>query len=163
MKLKTIIVVILTLLISGCGGSSRDHSTTLPDDDTPPIDNPESGEPLAIVSYYPDSNEQDVYAADLQLEGIYVIFNEAVDGVQLTSLTAVLTDDTSGVQPVSGTITYIPEERKGKFIPDSPLAANFYYTATIAGEMIDSEGNLQSEEFSWQFQIAGATPPAPPL
>ncbi|MBU0484078.1 MAG: Ig-like domain-containing protein [Proteobacteria bacterium] len=157
MKIKMIVVAILALLFVGCDGGSK-YDDVVPDDNGT---NPDPVPSLSVVSYYPDSNEQAVYASDLQDNGIYVIFNEAVDGATLTSLTATLTDDTSGVQSVTGTISYIAEERKGKFVPDAPLFASYYYTATISGEIIDADGNVQNKEFSWQFQVGLISPPPP--
>ncbi|MBU0484963.1 MAG: Ig-like domain-containing protein [Proteobacteria bacterium] len=163
MKQTVIIAVFLTLLLGGCGGSSRHNDPALPDEDTTPIDNPDSTVPLAIISFYPDPATDEISSANIQRDGIYVVFNEAVDGIQLNSLTATLTEDMAGGHLVAGTINYLPDERKGIFTPDAPLAANYYYTATISGEITDADGNIQKEEYSWQFQINGATPPPPPL
>ncbi|MBU0484086.1 MAG: Ig-like domain-containing protein [Proteobacteria bacterium] len=158
MKVKVIVVVILALLFFGCNGGSKYDDVITDDNDTTTDPVPS----LEVVSYYPDSDVQPVYADDIQTTGIYVIFNEAVDGATLTSLTATLIDDEpAGGQPVNGTISYIEEERKGKFVPDAPLFASYYYTATISGEIIDADGNTQNKEFSWQFQIALVSPPPP--
>ncbi|MBU0675044.1 MAG: Ig-like domain-containing protein [Proteobacteria bacterium] len=125
-----------------------------------------AGGPLVImdvVSFYPDPADGLVAGADLAANGISITFNEAVDGATLTSLIATLTDDTSGGQNVSGGVSYDPVGRMGMFMPDAPLNAQYYYTATVSGEIVDAQGYPQSASYSWQFQVGVTAPPAPPL
>ncbi|MBU0674243.1 MAG: Ig-like domain-containing protein [Proteobacteria bacterium] len=109
---------------------------------------------LAVTSMYPDPDDGPVSASEIQTNGIYVIFNEAADGATVKNLRTTLTDDTSGGASVSGWPSYTVAERKGGFVPDEPLTAQYYYTATISVDLIDTDGVTQSTTYSWQFQVA---------
>ena len=56
--------------------------------------------------------------------------------------------------PVSGTVSYHPQNNSASFTPDSPLAANASYTATIAAGVRDLAGNQLGAPRSWSFTTA---------
>jgi hypothetical protein len=154
--LRISMVALLVLILSSCGGGGGGGGggeATLPPGDT--------ASPM-VTSFYPDPAQGDIYSADLQSNGIYVMFDEAAMGTTVTSATFYVIDDTSGGIVVPGTTSYVAEERKAKFAPDAPLTSLFLYTVTPTTAITDLAGNHMENNYSWQFQVSGPTPPPPP-
>jgi Ice-binding-like/Bacterial Ig-like domain len=86
---------------------------------------------------------------------INATFSEGMDSSTLTGATFILTGP--GITPVSGTVTYSTIGTTATFTPNSALAINTAYTATIASGVQDLAGNALGSAFSWTF-TTGATP-----
>ena len=83
---------------------------------------------------------------------ISATFSEAMDPLTLTNVNFTLTD---GVTPVSGTVAY--SGVTAVFTPDSYLAYDTTYTATITTAAEDLAGNALAEDYTWEF-TTGAAP-----
>ena len=82
-----------------------------------------------------------------------VTFWEAMDPLTITTSSFTVTGP--GTTPVAGTVTYVGTT--ATFTPDSLLAANTTYTATITTAARDLAGNALASDFTWTF-TTGATP-----
>ena len=85
---------------------------------------------------------------------IAATFSEAMDSTTITPTTFTLTaaDET----PVVGTVTYSTIGATATFTPNSALAPNTTYTATIAAGVVNLAGNVLASNFVWTF-TTGAT------
>ena len=86
---------------------------------------------------------------------ITATFSEGMDSSTVTGATFILTGP--GITPVSGTVTYSTIGTTATFTPNSALAINTTYTATIASGVQDLAGNALGSAFTWTF-TTGATP-----
>ena len=77
---------------------------------------------------------------------ITATFSEAMDPLTLTNVNFTLTDD---VTPVSGTVDY--SGRTAVFTPDSDLAYNTTYTATVTTAAEDLASNALASDYVWNF------------
>ena len=95
---------------------------------------------------------------------IYATFSEAMDPLTITNINFTLTD---GVTPVTGTVSYVG--LVATFTPDSFLAANTTYTATVDTGAEDLAGNLLivpavgglPKPNPWTFTTVAALPAGP--
>ena len=85
---------------------------------------------------------------------IAATFSEAMDSTTITATTFTLTaaDET----PVVGMVSYSTIGATATFTPNSSLATNTTYTATIAAGVVDLAGNPLASNFVWTF-TTGAT------
>jgi methionine-rich copper-binding protein CopC len=84
---------------------------------------------------------------------VAVTFSEQMDPFTITPATFMVIDP--DLNPVAGTVTYFGTV--ATFTPDSNLAANTTYTATITTGAGDLSGNALAADFEWSF-TTGAGP-----
>jgi hypothetical protein len=80
-------------------------------------------------------------------------FDEAVTGIDDTSFTLTLPDNT----PVAATVVYDTVARTAILNPDADLASDTVYTAHLTGPIADQAGNPLAA-LHWSFTTAGAAP-----
>lgn len=80
---------------------------------------------------------------------IAAAFSEEMDPLTLTSSTFGLTGP--GASPVTGTVTYASAGNIATFSPESDLALETLYTATITTGAKDLAGNALTSSFVWSF------------
>ena len=88
---------------------------------------------------------------------IAATFSEAMDVSTVTTTTMTLKQ---GLTPVAGIVTYVG--RTAIFNPDSNLAANTVYTATVSTGTKDLAGNALASDFVWSFTTGAAADSTPP-
>ena len=149
------LALFLLLTLNGCGGGGggSDAASATPDV-TPPT----------VESHYPEQVSGGVSSSEIQANGIYVVFNEAVKEGSISNSTFTVVDGTRGGAPVAGTVSYAATTRTARFMPSTALTALFNYTVTVTTGVEDLAGNHLATPHTWQFTIAGpTTPPPPPL
>ncbi len=148
LKLILTISAILILSIS-CGGGSGD---------TPPIS--DSTAPK-VESFYPDpATDGDVSSADIQTNGIKVLFDEGMNPATIDSNSfSVEISPGFGGGSITGTVTYDPAVRTAKFVPDNALNASWDYLVTVSAEVTDTSGNNIAADFTQIITIGAAAPP----
>jgi hypothetical protein len=80
-------------------------------------------------------------------------FSETMNASTLTTYTFVLTKQGSST-PVAATVSYSSTTNKATLNPNSDLASNTTYTATVKGGSTgakDSAGNALAQDYSWSF------------
>lgn len=150
MKTFKLIITLLALLMiaGGCGGGG--------DDATPVVD---STAPQA-ESYYPDPvADGNVASADIQSNGIKVIFDEGMTSATIDSASFKVEEWNAGGTAVSGAITYDASVRTATFIPDPALASSWHYAVTITTAVTDLAGNNLDVDHTWLFTVADPPPP----
>ena len=150
MKNLNLLFSVLTLLMmaTGCGGGGGGFApvaeTTAPQ----------------VESYYPDPNvDGNATSADIQANGIKVIFDEGMSSASITSASFKVEEWNAGGAAVSGTVTYDESVRTAKFIPDTALATSWDYVVTITTAVTDLAGNNLAVTQTWSFMVAAAAPP----
>jgi hypothetical protein len=86
---------------------------------------------------------------------IAATFSEVMNPSTITKTTFTLTGP--GTTPVSGTVAYNVTSQIATFAPDSALALNTSYTATITTGARDLSGNAMVNNTSWSFTTANTT------
>ena len=76
-------------------------------------------------------------------------FSEAMKASTINTTTFTLTGP--GVTPVAGTVTYVVSSDVATFTPNSPLALNTLYTATITTGAQDLAGDPLASDYVWMF------------
>jgi hypothetical protein len=125
---------------AGSGDAGADLDTTAP----------------AVVSTYPASA-----AVGAASHGaITATFSEAMGPLSITGETFTLSQDSA---EIPGVVTYF--NNKAQFLPDSDLALNTTYTATLTTALTDLAGNTLAANYSWSFTTDASPPkgPAPVL
>ncbi|RKH45824.1 ice-binding family protein [Corallococcus sicarius] len=89
---------------------------------------------------------------------VTVTFTKAMDPLSITSATFTVRQ---GTTQVSGRVTYGPGTT-ATFTPDSALASNTLFTASVGSGIKDLNGNALMEPFTWSFQT-GATAAKGPM
>ena len=143
------VAMLMLLALSGCSSGGSD---AIPSDGTPP----------KVEYSYPDPAKGDIYSSNIQVTGIYVIFDEAVDAGTINNTNFTVVDNTSGGASVNGTVSYDASIRTAKFMPTNPLTALFIYTATVTTGVRDLAGNHLVTPYTWQFTIAPELDVTPP-
>lgn len=148
--LKLILTLLALLTIStGCGGGG---GTTPASDSTAPT----------VESYYPDpAVDGNVSSADIQTNGIKVIFDEGMDSATIASTSFIVEEWTAGGTAVAGTVTYDTNVRTAKFLPNTALAAFSDYVVTVTTAVTDLAGNHLVVDHTWLFTVAAPPPPGP--
>ncbi len=109
--------------------------------------------PPTIISTIPLDNATNVALnTDISAE-----FSEAMNGLTVTDLTFLVTDDEFA--PVSGIITYDAITKIATFNPDNDLLFDTEYTVTITTGATDLAGNAMGEDFIWTFTTASEIVP----
>jgi len=144
--------LLLLLSLSGCGGGGGSAAAPPASDVTAPT----------VASRYPDSGNGNIDSSEIQANGIYVVFDEAVKETTITNTNFTVVDGTRGGAPVGGTVSYAAATRTARFMPTNPLTALFNYPATVTTGVQDLAGNHLAIPHAWQFTIAGPTAPPPP-
>jgi hypothetical protein len=88
---------------------------------------------------------------------ISVVFNKAMDPTTITKTTFTVMNGTTAV---SGTVT--PAGFNAAFKPDSDLAPNTTYTATITTGVADLAGNALAANYVWTFKTGAGPDTTPP-
>lgn len=83
---------------------------------------------------------------------ISATFNEDINSLSLTSATFIVTGP--GSTPVAGSVTYF--DRTAVFTPNSPLASNTTYTATLTTGVTDLADNTLQTDASWTFTTSAS-------
>jgi len=83
---------------------------------------------------------------------LFASFSEAMNASTISTSTFAVTGP--GVTPVVGTVSYDASTYIAKFAPNSPLAANTTYTATITTGTKDVAGNALASNRVWSFTTA---------
>jgi len=76
-------------------------------------------------------------------------FSEAMKASTIDTTTFTLTGP--GTTPVAGTVTYVASSDVATFTPNSPLALNTLYTATITTGAQDLAGDPLASDYVWSF------------
>jgi len=156
LKLLFPILTILLLAVGCGGGGGGGETTSTPSDSTTTADETAP----QVESYYPDPNvDGDVASADIQANGITVIFDEGMLSTTIDSASFKVEEWSAGGTVVSGTVTYDESVRTAKFIPETALASSWYYVVTVSTSVTDLEGNTLAADHTWQFMVATSTPP----
>ncbi|HKI46623.1 MAG TPA: Ig-like domain-containing protein [Balneolales bacterium] len=145
-------VTAILLLLAGCGSGveGRGGGATPADDTTPPT----------VESYYPDpAVDGNVASAEIQANGIKVIFDEGMAPATIDSNSFKVEEWVAGGKSVSGTVSYDVSIRTAKFIPETALAAAYEYVVTITNAVTDLAGNKLTADHSWVVTVAAPAPP----
>ncbi len=113
---------------------------------------PADGTAPTVTAHSPLANATGVAVDTL----VNATFSEAIDPLQANG-SFNLIDDQGFSEP--GALAYDEATRVGTFTPDSLLAEDTRYTATIGAELEDLAGNPLAGDFSWSF----TTGPSPTL
>jgi hypothetical protein len=144
-------LIVLGLPAAGCGGGGGEIPAPSPEtDSTAP----------KVEAYYPEPTaDGNVASADIQVNGIKVIFDEAVKAETVNVSSFKVEEWGAGGTPVAGTVSYEAGVRTAKFVPDSALASSWDYAVTITTAVSDLAGNNLAAEHSWTFTVAAPAPP----
>ncbi|MBT9142797.1 MAG: hypothetical protein DDT29_01193 [Dehalococcoidia bacterium] len=104
-----------------------------------------------VVSTFPTAGATDV-AIDTN---ITATFSKDMDVASINTTTFTIVTDTT---PITGTVSYDAATKMASFDPDTDLAFNTTYTATITTGAKDTAGNPLAADHSWVF-TTGAPPP----
>lgn len=89
-----------------------------------------------------------------------VIFSEAINPATVTTGSFILRRGGATGVAVPGTVVVATDNLSAIFIPDSNLAYNTSYTATLTADITDTNGNALTADVVWQFTtVADTTPP----
>ncbi len=86
---------------------------------------------------------------------IAVTFSEAMNPATITTSTFTLIGPDA--IPVTGTVAYDLSSHIATFAPESPLAANTFYGATVTTGAEDLAGNALASDIVWSFTTAATT------
>ena len=125
-------VLLLTAFAAGCGSGGASDGGESPADPTPPT----------VLSTNPVDLAVDVVIN----ENITATFSEAMDPATITTATFTLMQ---GATPVPGAVAYAGTT--ATLFPNSNLAANGVFTATITTGARDLAGNALAVEKTWSF------------
>lgn len=110
------------------------------------IDPADDGNPPSVVATIPASGATDVEAAIV----IFIVFSEGMNEATMENPSNFqLVDDQANT--VSGTPSYSAATQTLTFTPDSPLAWETTYTATIQSTVTDFYGNPMLADKVWAF------------
>lgn len=154
MKTLKLIVTFLALLLiaAGCGCGGGGGETTPAVDSTAP----------RVETYYPDpAVDGNVTSADIQTNGIKVIFDEGMATATINSASFNVEEWNAGGTAVSGAVTYDASVRTAKFIPDTALATSWDFVVTVTTAVTDVAGNKLAVDHTWLFMVAAVAPPGP--
>jgi len=84
---------------------------------------------------------------------VLATFNEAIAPATVTAASFTLR---TGVDNVTGTITFSGANTIATFTPSAPLADNTTYTATLTTAITDVAGNALAANHVWTFTTAAA-------
>lgn len=120
-NLKLIITLIAVLMIlAGCG---------------------DKWDPPQVETFYPDpAIDGNVSSADIQANGIKVIFNEGMTPASIDSTSFKVEEWTAGGTAVAGTVSYDASVRTAVFVPDTALFASWDYVVTVTTGVADLAG-----------------------
>jgi len=93
-------------------------------------------------------------------QAVTATFSEAMDPATINSATFTLI--VTGGATVNGVITYVPNGSIATFTPDSPLAYDTPYTATINMGALDLNDDAAVVPYTWTFTTASAPAPIVP-
>ena len=147
---RIILSLLFVFTMNACGGGGGGGAVP---DTTPPT----------VETFYPDQADGNIYSSEIVANGIYVIFDEAVKDTTIISANFMVVNDNNGGVLEPGAVTYDPAIRTAKFQPTNPFTTFHYYTVTITTGVEDLAGNALAVDFIWTFQVAGGSPPPPPL
>ncbi len=169
-KRALIPAIILSAMLSACGGGSSSSSDGAQSADLDPS-NPEN-------TSEQDSNQEQDNSPEQEQEGnpevpveiptFEVSFIQPMDSsvdvdrdVQLVAKFSELVDESSisnasftlsdGISAVSADISFDAETQEVTLSPTTKLYANTTYTATLNTNNKDAQGNAMSSDFSWKF------------
>lgn len=146
-------LMVLGLTAAGCGGGGGGGEIPAPTAGT------DSTAPK-VEAYYPEPTaDGNVASADIQVNGIKVIFDEAVQAETVNAASFKVAAWEAGGTPVAGTVSYEAGVRTAKFIPDLALTSSWDYAVTITTAVSDLAGNNLAAEHSWIFTVAEPAPP----
>jgi hypothetical protein len=151
--LKLIFTVQAFLMIAvGCGGGGGGGETA----PAPVVD----ATAPRVETYYPDplANGK-VASANIQSNGIKIIFNEGMDATTIDSTSFRVEEWVAGGPAVSGIVTYDASVRTAKFVPATALASYWDYFVTVTTVVTDLAGNHLAVNKTWSFTVADAPPP----
>lgn len=86
---------------------------------------------------------------------ITATFNTALDPATIVASAFVL----EAQNPVQGAFTYDAPNKTMRFVPDSLLAENTTYKATIRSSIQDEKGNFLQEDYVWTFSTGDVLSP----
>jgi hypothetical protein len=105
--------------------------------------------PPTIVSFDPGNGDVDVGAG----ENITVDFSEFMNSDTINSTTLRVT---TGMLPVTGTVSYNPSTNRATFDPQSNLRYFTLYTVSVSTDVKDAAGNPLSSGASWTFMTGSS-------
>lgn len=105
-----------------------------------------------VVSTNPFNGQTNVATAII----IKAYFNEEMDPLTIDSSTFILSD---GTNQINGTVSY--SDTTAFFVPDSYLAMNTEFTATITKGAQNPLGSALREDYVWKFTTGDKTNPNP--
>ena len=136
----------LIILTTACGGGG---GGVAPDTTAPTVE-----------TFYPDPvTDGDVSSADIQANGIKVIFDEGVVGTTVDATSFKVEEWVAGGTAVSGTVTYDGAVRTASFVPDSALNSSWDYVVTVTTAVTDIAGNNMAADYVVTIAVAPAAPP----
>ncbi len=135
------LALLLTLFVAGCSSGSSSDSTPVP---TATPDSTDTTAPTVTLTA-PAADTTGV-ATNTK---IGATFSEAMDPLTITDLTFNLK---AGTAVVTGSVAYL--EKNAVFTPESALATDTLYTATITTGAKDSAGNQLDAAKEWNFTTA---------
>ncbi len=164
MKRALIPAIILSAMLSACGGGSSgssggtqsaDLDPSNPENSSEQDNNPEQDQegspedpveiPTFEVSFIQPMDSSVDVARDVQL---VAKFSELVDEDSISAASFTLSD---GSNAVSADISFDAETQEVTLSPTTKLYANTTYTATLNTNNKDAQGNAMSSDFSWTF------------
>ena len=101
--------------------------------------------PPTVISVAPPNGSSGICPSTL----VTATFSEAMKASTINTTTFTLTGP--GITPVAGTVTYVASSDVATFTPNSPLALNTLYTATITTGAQDLAGDPLATDYVWTF------------
>ena len=132
-----------TVEVTGGASSTSAFALTINPAGTPDITAP------TVSSTSPDNNAVGVAVGT----AVLATFNEAIAPATVTAASFTLR---TGVDNVTGTITFSGANTIATFTPSAPLADNTTYTATLTTAITDVAGNALAANHVWTFTTAAA-------
>lgn len=135
-----LLIFVLFLTVVGCG--DRDHI------------------PPTVETFYPDpAIDGNVSPADIQANGIKVIFDEGMAEETIESTSFTVEEWIAGGTAVTGTVSYDESVRTASFLPDSALNSSWDYVVTVTTEVRDVGRNRLADDYVVTITVAAAAPP----
>jgi len=148
---STMMAVVFTLLIAGCG----DNEQVL----CPISSTPDTVHPAVIFTNPVDGDTVD---GSVGIILINATFSESmrpssIDSESFTVNAGSFTGKRPNETSVAGAVSYDVVTRRASFVPTSDLPLDTYFTATITTGAEDTSGNAMDSNFVWHFSTFAVT------